>query len=124
MPQRYRSKELIMPPKTEIVEHDRMAAAVKQCLIAYYQNVKAKPTKIIYYRDGVSDGQFAEVMMRELCAIQSACRALEATYEPMITFIVVQKRHHTRLFKKELANPTSQLRMKPAAVGCDCGLQN
>jgi len=27
-----------------------------------------------------------------------ACASLEPNYQPLVTFIVVQKRHHTRLF--------------------------
>jgi eukaryotic translation initiation factor 2C len=50
----------------------------------------------LYYRDGVSEGQFEEVMLREVSAIQRACKSLEDGYEPGITFVVVQKRHHTR----------------------------
>jgi Piwi domain len=34
----------------------------------------------------------------ELTAIREACIKLEADYKPGITFVVVQKRHHTRLF--------------------------
>ena len=33
-----------------------------------------------------------------MAAIQKACIDLEKGYEPGITFLVVQKRHHTRLF--------------------------
>ena len=32
----------------------------------------------------------------ELTAIREACIKLEADYKPGITFVVVQKRHHTR----------------------------
>ncbi|CAB4481027.1 unnamed protein product [Rhizophagus irregularis] len=48
--------------------------------------------------DGVSESQFMEVLECELTAIRAACRSLEASYKPNITFVVVQKRHHTRLF--------------------------
>lgn len=34
----------------------------------------------------------------ELLAIREACITLEKDYQPGITYIVVQKRHHTRLF--------------------------
>lgn len=33
-----------------------------------------------------------------MLAIREACIKLEKDYQPGITFIVVQKRHHTRLF--------------------------
>ena len=39
-----------------------------------------------------------QVIKTEVAAIQQACIALEEGYEPGITFLVVQKRHHTRLF--------------------------
>lgn len=37
-------------------------------------------------------------MNHELRAIREACVKLELGYQPGITFIAVQKRHHTRLF--------------------------
>ncbi|RRT63235.1 hypothetical protein B296_00041851 [Ensete ventricosum] len=57
-----------------------------------------KPQRIIFYRDGVSEGQFYQVLLYELDAIRKACASLEPNYQPPVTFIVVQKRHHTRLF--------------------------
>ena len=57
-----------------------------------------KPHRIIMYRDGVSEGQFMPVLQHELTAIREACIKLEPDYKPGITFIVVQKRHHTRFF--------------------------
>jgi len=38
------------------------------------------------------------VLYYELLAIREACISLEKEYQPGITYIVVQKRHHTRLF--------------------------
>lgn len=63
------------------------------------------PEKIIFYRDGVSEGQFKDVLIHELQAFQHACRELHPNYKPQITFIVVQKRHHTRFFAE---NPRDQ----------------
>lgn len=51
--------------------------------------------------DGVSEGQFREVMSEELQAIRNACTELSIDYKPSITFLVVQKRHHIRLFPTE-----------------------
>jgi len=39
-----------------------------------------------------------QVLQHELRSVREACMKLEDGYEPGITFIVVQKRHHTRLF--------------------------
>jgi eukaryotic translation initiation factor 2C len=56
------------------------------------------PDKILYYRDGVSDGQFEDVLNIELAAIYNACQQMAPTYKPAVTFIVVQKRHNTRFY--------------------------
>lgn len=71
---------------------------VKELLVQFYRSTRFKPTRIIYYRDGVSEGQFSHVLSHELRAIREACMKLEMDYQPGISFIVVQKRHHTRLF--------------------------
>lgn len=52
-------------------------------------------------RDGVSESQFQQVLETELMAFKRALRGLErpdSTYNPKVTLIVVQKRHHTRFF--------------------------
>ncbi|XP_006656523.1 protein argonaute 1D [Oryza brachyantha] len=71
---------------------------VRDLLISFKRSTGQKPQRIIFYRDGVSEGQFYQVLLHELDAIRKACASLEANYQPQVTFIVVQKRHHTRLF--------------------------
>ena len=34
---------------------------VREMLIQFYQTTRFKPSKIIFYRDGVSEGQFQQV---------------------------------------------------------------
>ncbi|KAL7060378.1 hypothetical protein AAHC03_09355 [Spirometra sp. Aus1] len=76
---------------------DSMDTIVTDLLKAFGQfNNNRLPTRIIFYRDGVSEGQFQSILVSELTAIQRACRLLRQDYEPGITFIVVQKRHHVR----------------------------
>lgn len=79
---------------------DDMKGAVKALLLKFYQRQNMKPLRIIFYRDGVSEGQFTEVLHHEVAAIQQACSEMAAgcEYQPSITFIIVGKRHHTRLF--------------------------
>lgn len=81
----------------------------KDHLIQFRGCTRQKPAKIIFYRDGVSEGQFDAVRQEEVAALQGACLDLQpnGSYQPKITFIVVQKRHHTRFFpvKKEKEDP-------------------
>ncbi|PBL02679.1 argonaute-like protein [Armillaria gallica] len=56
----------------------------------------AEPKRILFFRDGVSEGQFQEVLDKELGALKRACEELRI--KPKITVIVVGKRHHVRFF--------------------------
>ncbi|KAK1297378.1 Protein argonaute 10 [Acorus calamus] len=71
---------------------------IRDLLISFQKATGRKPLRIIFYRDGVSEGQFYQVLLYELDAIRKACASLEPNYQPPVTFVVVQKRHHTRLF--------------------------
>ena len=66
-------------------------------LKSFYRRNNRKPERILMFRDGVSEGQFLTVLSRELRAIQAACSQLQEGYQPPITYLVVQKRHHTRI---------------------------
>ncbi|XP_048324124.2 protein argonaute 5-like [Ziziphus jujuba] len=71
---------------------------IREILRAFRMSTGLKPRRIIFYRDGVSEGQFSQVLLYEMDAIRKACASLESGYLPPVTFVVVQKRHHTRLF--------------------------
>ncbi|KAL9686406.1 hypothetical protein QQ045_023864 [Rhodiola kirilowii] len=71
---------------------------IRELLMSFRRATGQKPQRIIFYRDGVSEGQFFQVLLYELDAIRRACASLEPNYQPPVTFVVVQKRHHTRLF--------------------------
>jgi len=94
--------------------------SLRELLIMFYKSTGGyKPHRIILYRDGVSEGQFLTVLQHELTAIREACLKLEIDYRPGITFIVVQKRHHTRLFcadKKEQSGKSGNI---PAGTTVD-----
>ncbi|XP_019705740.1 protein argonaute 1A isoform X1 [Elaeis guineensis] len=77
---------------------------IRELLISFKKATGQKPQRIIFYRDGVSEGQFYQVLLYELDAIRKACASLEANYQPPVTFVVVQKRHHTRLFANNHAD--------------------
>lgn len=70
---------------------------VKELLIKFYQSTGFKPHRIIMYRNGITNEKFPYINY-ELLAMREACLELNINYRPGITYIVVQKRHHTRLF--------------------------
>ncbi|KAJ1288087.1 hypothetical protein BS78_02G062600 [Paspalum vaginatum] len=71
---------------------------IRELLTSFFKRTGRKPARIIFYRDGVSEGQFSHVLLHEMDAIRKACASLQDGYLPPVTFVVVQKRHHTRLF--------------------------
>lgn len=117
-PSRYAATVRVQQHRQEIIQE--LSAMVRELLIMFYKSTGGyKPHRIILYRDGVSEGQFLHVLQHELTAIREACIKLEADYKPGITFIVVQKRHHTRLFcadKKEQSGKSGNI---PAGTTVD-----
>ena len=100
-----------------------LAAMVKELLIEFYKaNRGLKPLKIIFYRDGVSEGQFDQVLVHEVRAVQEACMMLEKEYRPRITFVVVQKRHHTRLFCEDRQDASGKAQNVPPGTTVDSGI--
>lgn len=85
-------------PRVEIIQDFR--AIVLEHLKFYQKKNGFLPDKILYYRDGVSEGQFQQVMANEKMAMTQACADIEPDYQKRVklTIIVVQKRHHTRFF--------------------------
>ena len=95
---KYRADCSIQKHRQEIIAD--LESMTRTLLLDFHDALRgARPRRIIFYRDGVSEGQFDDVVVNEVAAIQRACKSLQKEdYEPGITFIVVQKRHHTRLF--------------------------
>lgn len=95
---------------------------VKELLIQFYKSTHFKPMRIIFYRDGVSEGQFLPVLTYELMAIREACMKLETGYQPGITFVAVQKRHHTRLFCSDRKEQCGRSGNIPPGTTVDTGI--
>ncbi|KAJ1914760.1 hypothetical protein H4219_004640 [Mycoemilia scoparia] len=91
------------PPRTEIIQN--LSEIVKSHLVQFRKGCNnTVPQRIIFYRDGVSDGQFSEVVTKEVDEVRKACASLNPNYKPKLTFIVVQKRHSTRFFPTDRNN--------------------
>uniref|UniRef100_A0A146M025 Protein argonaute-2 n=2 Tax=Lygus hesperus TaxID=30085 RepID=A0A146M025_LYGHE len=92
----YNMKWRLQQPREEMIQD--LENIMKEQLMFFYRKAGYKPEHILFYRDGVSEGQFKKVLDIELQAIRRACKSIGDNYEPPITFLVVQKRHHTRFF--------------------------
>ena len=93
---RYAANVRVQGSRVEII--GELKEMVKEHLISFRAANKVAPHRILFYRDGVGEGQFAQVTKHEIGAIKAACAELDPNYKPTITFVLVQKRHHTRLF--------------------------
>ncbi|VDK73916.1 unnamed protein product [Litomosoides sigmodontis] len=96
--------------------------AVRERLVSFYKTTHQKPTRIIVYRDGVSEGQFSEILREEMQGIRTACLMLSADYRPPITYIVVQKRHHARMFCKYTRDAVGKAKNVPPGTVVDTGI--
>eukprot|EP00887_Chlorella_sp_A99_P007698 scaffold20.g7698.t1 len=101
---RYAARVSMQTGRQEIIVDlkGELGAMVKGLLSEFYAVTSGRrPERLVFYRDGVSEGQFKEVYYSEYSALREACKEMgdpAAEYAPPITFIVVQKRHHTRIF--------------------------
>lgn len=93
---RYNCCYRLQNPKDEMIRD--LENIIKKQLLQFRTCNGALPDLIMYYRDGVSEGQFSEILTIELNAIQSAIASTSPGAKVAVTFIVVQKRHHARFF--------------------------
>jgi len=59
------------------------------------------PRNIIYFRDGVSEGQFSSVINQEVFDIKALLHKNDPSNKVEIVVIVASKRHHIRFFPKD-----------------------
>ncbi|KAL7667541.1 hypothetical protein ACOME3_010644 [Neoechinorhynchus agilis] len=75
-----------------------MQTIMRRILVKYRERNNCLPDRIIVYRDGVSDGQLGLVNRFEVNGIIEACRKEGMQNNVFLSVIVVQKRHHLRMF--------------------------
>jgi eukaryotic translation initiation factor 2C len=96
----YRS---VIKPQTGRVEVIESIKDMCKELLLLYKNYNSNqlPDHLLFYRDGVSEGQFNEIMIREIPEVRRAMIELGADQDKIkITFLIINKRHHTRFMCK------------------------
>ncbi|CAK7226185.1 hypothetical protein SBRCBS47491_006145 [Sporothrix bragantina] len=81
---------------------DELTEALKSRLERWREHNRAYPENILVYRDGVSEGQFEQVLDTELPQMKAALKACNVT-QTKITIVVSVKRHNTRFFPTKAA---------------------
>ncbi|XP_075752050.1 protein argonaute-2-like isoform X2 [Rhipicephalus microplus] len=95
-PCRYGATVRVQTGHQEVIQE--LTSMVKEMLTRFYKTTHWKPVRIVMYRGAVPESQLERVVITEVAAIREACSRLETDYKPGLTYVVVQRRHHTRLF--------------------------
>ncbi|KAK2467586.1 hypothetical protein APHAL10511_000441 [Amanita phalloides] len=74
------------------------------------------PERIFLFRDGVSEGQFPDIIREELPQILDAFKSIRDKYRPFLSIIICQKRHHTKFFATDIADADKNGNTKPGTV--------
>ncbi|KAK0210005.1 argonaute-like protein [Desarmillaria ectypa] len=119
---RYIAKTTLQPGRQEMIGDLRSMA--KDLLLAYKEKVSTIPKRLIFFRDGVSEGEFQRVLDLELPLLQAACADAKLSPPPKITFIVVGKRHHTKLTPKNDRDKDARSGNLPPGTVVDQGITN
>ena len=61
----------------------------------------AAPAHLIYFRDGVSEGQYAHVLEQEVRDIRAVLKKQDPNAKTLITVLTCTKRHHVRFFPEK-----------------------
>lgn len=75
-PSRYCATVRVQQHRQDIIQD--LATMVRELLIQFYKSTRFKPTRIIYYRDGISEGQFNQVGFEPRGKPLTFCRRLGA----------------------------------------------
>ncbi|CAK1358809.1 unnamed protein product [Cercospora beticola] len=87
-----------------------MESMMMDRLETWHAKNNSVPTNVLFYRDGVSESQFAMVKNTELPKVMKACEnfALKHVrfkdWKPRVTLVVCGKRHHTRFYPPAQVN--------------------
>ncbi|KAK0445338.1 argonaute-like protein [Desarmillaria tabescens] len=129
---RYIAKTTLQLGRKEMIEDLRsMAKDILTSYMGYRANVEkvtTPPKRLIFFRgkssNGVSEGEFKRVLDLELPELQAACADAKISPPPKITFIVVGKRHHTKLTPKDGKERDPKSGNLPAGTVVDQAITN
>lgn len=102
---KYRASVCTQSPRQEMIDSlfkrdgNNDHGLIRELIEDFANSCGKLPQQIIIFRDGVSEGQFTQVLNIELAKIIEACKFLRDNWYPKFMVIVAQKNHHTRFFR-------------------------
>lgn len=110
---RYPVSFRVQDPRVEIVQAIR--SMIRERLELWKtENGGVYPENILIYRDGVSEGQYAQVLTQELAKIKEEIDSINPA--PKVSYIVAGKRHHTRFYPTNPAHADGKGNTKPGTI--------
>ncbi|POY69894.1 hypothetical protein BMF94_7105, partial [Rhodotorula taiwanensis] len=114
----------VQPSRLELIA--RLEEMMLKLLKQFWERNGCLPEQILFFRDGISEGQFSHVIAGEVKAVREAAaqagRALNIEYKPKLTFICCGKRHHISLFPKNPRDGDSKTGNAKSGVVVDTGV--
>ena len=86
--------------REEILVEGNVTTMLKPMLESWVKTHRKVPANVFYFRDGVSEGQFSQVMSREYTEMKQVFKSVGPANAPppKFTVIIATKRHHVRFF--------------------------
>ena len=93
---------------------------IVNALKAFYKATGGKkPHAIIYYRDGLSEGQYDKAVKYEMTMLRDGIRSVEENMEIGITMLSVQRRHNVKFFCQNSKDTVGRCNNVPAGTVVD-----
>ncbi|KAK4549069.1 hypothetical protein LTR36_007525 [Oleoguttula mirabilis] len=89
--------------RVEMITTDNINGLIKPLIQSWVQNVGGGkfPQRIIYFRDGVSEGQYQHVLQQEVADMKALLKTADPNLKIPFVVIVGSKRHHVRFFPEK-----------------------
>ncbi|KAK5126303.1 hypothetical protein LTR85_010539 [Meristemomyces frigidus] len=89
--------------RVEMITTDNINGMIKPLIQSWVQNVGGGkfPSRIIYFRDGVSEGQYQHVLQQEVHDMKALLKTADPNLNIPFVVIVGSKRHHVRFFPEK-----------------------
>ncbi|KAI5070810.1 hypothetical protein GOP47_0015153 [Adiantum capillus-veneris] len=122
--QKYAARIRLQAPRVELIQDFRVMAQELLGPLRSSLGVRDfQATRVIMFRDGVSEGQFEDMLTQEVESLRAALADVFGTAtRPRITWVVVQKRHNTKLFtddpnlRMNSNDPNRRSQLKPGLM--------